>query len=92
MVERIKMSVVSVMVFAIAEAQHHAKNGDMIEPEVQVVEVEDFDALAPYGWHTSEWYLKAKFGDEKGILKPLYEMRVGTILKKEDGDYIIRLA
>lgn len=92
MVERIKMSVVPVMVFAIAEAQHRTEDGERTEPEVEVVEVEDFESLAPYGWNADEWYLRAKFADEKGSLKPLREMRVGTILKKEDREYIIRLA
>ena len=94
MVERIKMSVVSVMVFAILMNQHHdAENGEATEPKVRVVEVEDFESLAQYGWEADKWYAKGKFGDEGGRrFKPLREMRVGTILKKGNGEYITRLA
>lgn len=90
MVERIKIQAVSVMVFAIIKNQHH----DVESAQgVRVVEVEDFEALAEYGWDADRWYAKGKFGDEGGRrFQPLREMRIGTVLKKGNGEYITRLA
>lgn len=84
------MSVVSVMVFAIIKNQHYAKES---EQGVNVVEVEDFESLAPYGWDADQWYGNGTFGAEGGRrYKPLREIRVGNVLKKGNGEYITRLA